>query len=191
MDLSTYAELAVRLVNAAHPDQGRGRDSGDELATVESFRSLVADRPGLAGRVTAGDLEALRLLRDELRLVFTAVSQGRDTEAAERLNALLTRHPIHQQLTRHDGRRWHMHLVDSGSVADRYAAGAIAGLTGLIAESGTRRLGVCAAPGCERVFAGNGAGRDKRYCSVQCTPEASVRTLRAGGGGQGAPTAAS
>jgi predicted RNA-binding Zn ribbon-like protein len=150
VDLSTYAELAVRLVNAAHPDQGRGRDSGDELATVESFRSLVADRPGLAGRVTAGDL-----------------------------------------LTRHDGRRWHMHLVDSGSVADRYAAGAIAGLTGLIAESGTRRLGVCAAPGCERVFAGNGAGRDKRYCSVQCTPEASVRTLRAGGGGQGAPTAAS
>lgn len=181
MDLPAYAELAVRLVNAADPGQG----SGDGLATAESFRSLVTDRPGLAGRVMASDLEALRLLRDEFRLIFTAVSLGRDTEAVDRLNALLTRHPIHQQLTRHDGRRWHMHLVESGSVSDRYAAAAIAGLTGLVAESGTRRLGVCAAPGCERVFAGNGVGRDKRYCSARCTPEASVRALRARGGGRG------
>jgi predicted RNA-binding Zn ribbon-like protein len=181
VDLSAYAELAVRLVNATGSEQ----DHGDRLATVEAFRSLLADRPQYAGRVTVGDLEALRLLRGELRLIFTAVSGGRDTEAVDRLNALLTRHPIHQQLTRHDGRRWHMHLVESGSVSDRYAAAAIAGLTGLVAESGTRRLGVCAAPGCERVFAGNGVGRDKRYCSARCTPEASVRALRARGGGRG------
>jgi hypothetical protein len=87
-----------------------------------------------------------------------------------------------------------VHLVDSGSASDRYAAGAIAGLIGLIAESGTRRLGVCAASGCERVYAGNGAGQDKRYCSVQCTPEASVRPLRATSGTTGrgpASTAAS
>jgi predicted RNA-binding Zn ribbon-like protein len=178
VDLSAYAELAVRLVNTTGSGQGRG----DGLASVESFRSLVADRPQYAGRVTVTDLEALRLLREELRLVFTAVAQGRDTEAADRLNALLTRHPIHQELTRHDGRRWHLHLVDSGSASDRYAAGAIAGLTGLIAESGTRRLGICAADGCDRVYAGNGAGRDKRYCSAQCTPEASVRALRTTGG---------
>lgn len=191
MDLAAYAELAVRLVNAA--DSGQGRDRG-ALTTVESFRALVADRPGLGARVTAADLEALRLLRDELRLIFTAVSQNRDGEAVERLNALLTRHPLHQQLTRHDGQRWHLHLVDSGSVADRYAAAAIAGLMGLVAESGTRRLGVCAASGCERVFAGNGAGRDRRYCSAQCTPEANVRALRSRGAASGrgpASTAAS
>lgn len=190
MDLATYADLAVRLVNSA--DSGQGRVDG--LATMDSFRTLVADRPGLAGRVTAGDLETLRLLRDEIRHIFTSVARGRDAEAIGRLNALLTRHPIHQQLTRHDGQRWHVHLVDSGSAADRYAAGAIAGLTGLITEFGTRRLGVCAASDCERVFVGSGSGRDKRYCSAQCTPEASVRALRARGrsSGQGpASTAAS
>jgi predicted RNA-binding Zn ribbon-like protein len=183
VDLASYADLAVRLVNAADPGKGRS----DGLATVDSFRSLVADRPHLAARVTASDLEALRLLRDELRLVFTAASRGRDTEAIERLNALLTRHPIHQQFTRHDGQRWHVHLVDSGSLADRYAAGAIAGLTGLITESGTRRLGTCGAKDCDRVFIGTGSGRDKQYCSAQCTPEASVRALRTRGrgGGQG------
>jgi predicted RNA-binding Zn ribbon-like protein len=190
VDLATYADLAVRLVNAANPGEGRG----DALATVDSFRSLMADRPQLAARVTGSDLEALRLLRAELRLIFTAAAEGSDAEAIERLNALLIRHPIHQQLARHDGQRWHMHLVDSGSVADRYAAGAIAGLTGLITESGTRRLGVCAAPGCERVFVGNSAGRDRQYCSPQCTPEASVSALRARGHGSGrgpASTAAS
>ncbi len=190
MDLATYADLAVRLVNSGDSGQGLG----DGLATMDSFRALVADRPNLAGRVTAGDLDTLRLLRDEIRHIFTSVARGRDAEAIERLNALLTRHPIHQQLTRHDGQRWHVHLVDSGSAADRYAAGAIAGLTGLITEFGTRRLGVCAASGCERVFVGSGSGRDKRYCSAQCTPEASVRALRARGraSGQGpASTAAS
>lgn len=181
MDLAAYADLAVRLVNSADPGQGRE----DGLATVDSFRALVADRPHLAGRATASDLEALRLLRDEIRLIFTGVSLGRDTEVIERLNALLTRHPIHQQLTRHDGQSWHVHLVDSGSVADRYAAGAIAGLTGLIAESGTRRLGTCGAKDCERVFVTTGPGRDKQYCSARCIPEASVRALRTGGRGSG------
>src|SRR5207244_2443498 len=126
-----------RLVNAGDPGQRRG----DGLASVDSFRALVSDWPQLTGRVTAGDLETLRMLREEFRQIFTSVSRGRDGEAIDRLNALLTRHPIHQQLTRHDGQRWHVHLVESGSVADRYAAGAIAGLTGLITEFGTRRLG--------------------------------------------------
>ena len=60
MDLTSYADLAVRLANSANQG-GRG---GDGLATVESYRTLVADRPHLVGRVTAGDLEALRLLRN-------------------------------------------------------------------------------------------------------------------------------
>ncbi len=190
MDYAAYADLAVRLVNAV--DSGQG--SGDGLATVEHFRSLVADRPPLASRVTSTDLAALRLLRDEFRLIFTAAAEHNDTELVDRLNALLTRHPIHQQITRHDGQRWHIHLVDSGSVADRYAAAAVAGLTGLVTESGSRRLRVCAGPGCERVFIIGPSGREKPYCSARCAPGASVRALRSRGRSSGhrpAATAAS
>ena len=147
MDLTSYADLAVRLVNTAEP--GR-RDDG--LASVESYRDLVSDRPHLGGRVTTNDVEALRLLRGELRLVFAAAARHDGAGVASRLNALLTRYPIHQQITRHDGQGWHVHLVESGSAADRYAAGAIAGLTGLVTTSGTGRLGTCAATGCERVL---------------------------------------
>ena len=189
MDFTSYADLAVRLVNTAEP---ASRDDG--LASVESYRELVADRPHMAGRVTRSDLDVLRLLREELRLIFAAAARHDEGQVIERLNALLTRHPIHQQITRHDGKRWHMHLVGSGSVADRHAAAAIAGLTGLIAQSGVDRLGICAAAGCERVLLVTGPAADKYYCSHRCTPKANVRALRAPGRGsdQGpASTAAS
>jgi predicted RNA-binding Zn ribbon-like protein len=177
VDLTSYADLAVRLVNSAGP----GRPTDDGLTSVESYGALVADRPHLAGRVTANDLEALRLLREELRQIFAAAARHEGAQVAERLNALLTRYPIHQQLVSHDGKRWHVHLVDSGSAADRHAAGAIAGLTGLVAESGMDRLGFCAAEGCERVLIAPRAGAGKSYCSDGCTPKANVHALRATG----------
>jgi len=190
VDLNSYADLAVRLANSANQG-GRG---GDGLACVESYRALVADRPHLAGKVTPGDLEALRLFRDELRLIFTAAERGDGAQVAETLNALLTRHPIHQQIVSHDGQHWHIHLVESGSAADRHAAGAIAGLTGLVTQSGTDRLGICAAADCERALIATAPSAEKRYCSEQCKPKASVRALRTPGHGTGqgpASTAAS
>lgn len=188
MDLNTYADLAVRLVNSTK----RGRDHGDGLATAESYRALVSDRPHLAGQVTGTDLEALRLLRDELRQIFAAADQGQAGQVAEWLNALLTRHPIHQELISHDGQGWHVHLVESGSVADRHAAGAIAGLTGLLTESGTDRFGICEAEGCGRAFIGACPSAEKRYCSEGCKPKAKVRALRTHGhaSGQGPRTTA-
>ena len=186
MDLNSYADLAVRLVNSAN--QG----CGDGLATVESYRALVADRPHLAGRVIVSDLDALRLLREELRLIFAAADSGDAAQVAERLNALLTRHPIHQELISHDSQQWHIHLVESGSAADRHAAGAIAGLTGLVTASGTDRFGICEAEGCGRAFIGTGTSAGKRYCSDGCKPKAKVRALRVHehGSGQGPPSIA-
>lgn len=181
MDLTSYADLAVRLVNSAN----QGRDRSDALACVESYRGLVADRPYLAGKVTGADLEALRFLRGELLLIFTAADRGEAGQVAERLNALLARHPIHTELVSHDGQQWHIHLVESGSAADRHAAGAIAGLTGLVTESGTGRFGICEAEGCGRAFIGTGASAEKRYCSEGCKPKAEVRALRAHGHGSG------
>jgi predicted RNA-binding Zn ribbon-like protein len=181
VDLSSYADLAVRLVNSGN----QGHDSGDGLATVESYRALVADRPHLAGRVTAADLEALRLLRAELWLIFAAADGGDAAQVAERLNALLIRHPIHQELISHDSQQWHIHLVESGSAADRHAAGAVAGLTGLVTAAGTDRFGICEAEDCGRAFIGTATSAGKRYCSDGCKPKANVRALRDHGSGQG------
>jgi predicted RNA-binding Zn ribbon-like protein len=174
VDLTSYAELAARLVNTG--DAGEGRN--DELATIEAYCALMADRAYLSVPVLPGDLDALGQLRVELRLIFAACASGQDEEAAARLNALLARHPVHPEIARHDGHSWHLHHAESGSVADRYAAGAIMGLTHVVTQLGPDRLRTCEAAACRNVFIDTTGGRTRSYCSDRCAAQANVTALR-------------
>ena len=71
MDLNSYAELAVRLVN------------------LDGLRALVNDREHLNTGMTRNDLDALRALRTEFRAFFMACAAGDGEGAAAQLNALL------------------------------------------------------------------------------------------------------
>jgi predicted RNA-binding Zn ribbon-like protein len=164
VDLNSYAELAVRLVNTA----GGGGEDGDRLASLDGLRGLVADRQHLNTGVTRNDLEALRALRTEFRAFFVACSEGDGAGAADRLTALLMQHPVHPQLSGHDGQPWHVHYTESGSVADKYAAGAVMGLAVVLTDLGIDRFGICQAPGCGGVFIDFSDGRDRAYCSDVC-----------------------
>jgi predicted RNA-binding Zn ribbon-like protein len=175
VDLSSYAELAVRLVNTA----SLGHDGGDLLASMDGLRSLVADREHLSHGISRGDLDALRMLRDEFRGFFVACSQGNGPEAAARLNELLIQYPVHPQLSGHDGQPWHVHYTESGSVSDKYAAGAAMGLAVRLTELGIDRFGVCQAAPCAGVFIDTSAGRTRRYCSDRCASRANVIAYRA------------
>ncbi len=174
MNLTSYAELAVRLVNT----DGDGHDRRRGLATADAYRALMADRPHLNGPVTVTDLESLRMLRDALRKVFMSAAAGAEGEAVRSLNALLIQHPIHPQISGHDGQDWHLHLTESGTVSDRYAAGAVFGLTATVNEMGLGRLRVCAADGCRDVFIDISSDRSRRYCSDRCLGSGGVTTLR-------------
>jgi predicted RNA-binding Zn ribbon-like protein len=175
VDLNSYAELAVRLVNTAG---GAGED-GDRLASLDGLRALVADREHLNSGVTRGDLDALRSLRAEFRAFFAACADGDGGEAAARLNALLIQHPVHPQLSGHDGQRWHVHYTESGSVADKYAAGAVMGLAVRLTDLGIDRFGVCQASGCRGVFIDVSTSNTRRYCSDRCMNRANVSAFRA------------
>jgi predicted RNA-binding Zn ribbon-like protein len=181
VDLTTYAELAVRLANtAAYSDDGI-----DRLGTMEGMHALVADRQHLNTGATRSDLEALRGLRTEFRKIFLACAEGDGGEAAARLNALLMQHPVHPQLSGHDGQPWHVHFTESGSVADMYAAGAAMGLAARIADLGMERFGVCQAAPCQGVFIDTSTSRSRRYCSDRCMSRAGVAACRARKRGDG------
>ena len=173
MDLTSYAELAVRLVNSAAGVDGET----DQLGTTDAFRAFVGDYPLLRGPWTHHDLDALRMLRTELAEVFAAAAQRDQATAAERLNALLMQHPIRPTLVRHDRSRWHMHLDESGSLADRYAAGAIASVAAVAARCGMSHLGICKLPDCRCVFVDASAGRASLYCAKHCGSKANVTAL--------------
>src|SRR5215470_19720909 len=119
---------------------------------MDGLRALVADREHLCHGITRGDLETLRQLRDDFRAFFVSCSQGRGAEAAARLNELLIQYPVHPQLSGHDGQAWHVHYTESGSMADKYAAGAAMGLAVRLSELGVDRFGTCQAPPCPGVF---------------------------------------
>jgi predicted RNA-binding Zn ribbon-like protein len=172
VDLNSYAELAVRLVNTA----GGGGEDGDRLASLDGLRELVADRQHLNTGVTRNDLESLRGLRTEFREFFVACSHGDGEDAAGQLNALLIQHPVHPQLSGHDGQPWHVHYTESGSVADKYAAGAVMGLAVVLSDLGIDRFGICHAPGCGGVFIDFSADRGRAYCSEVCASRAAPVT---------------
>jgi predicted RNA-binding Zn ribbon-like protein len=177
VNLTSYAELAVRLVNTAY----RANSVPDPLDTTDAFGMLVSDHAHLSGSLTPFDLDALRVLRTELAAVFSAIATGRDREAVDRLNALMIRSPIHPELVSHDDQRWHVHLADAGSVSDRYAAGAVIGLALAVSQFGLARLGTCSIAACERVFIDASPGRSRRYCAEHGASRANVTTIRAQG----------
>jgi hypothetical protein len=168
VNLTSYAELAVRLVNTAF----RANSVPDPLGTTDAFGMLVTDHPQLSGPVTSFDLDSLRVLRTELSAIFTAAATGRDRDAVDRLNSLLVRSPIQPELVSHDDERWHVHLAQAGSVADRYAAGAVIGLALAV---------TCSIAACERVFIDASPGRSRRYCTEHSASRANVTTIRAQG----------
>ncbi len=175
MDLASYADLVIELVNTGCPQD----PEQDSLRDLDALRELLTIRPHLSGRVTRQDLDAMRDLRTELRKIFESVAAGNEDDATDRLNSLLIQHPIHPQVSGHDGQRWHLHLTESGSVPDRYAAGAAMGLAVYISDHGIDRLGHCQAPSCGNVFFDNTTNRSRRYCSDRCASRANVAAYRA------------
>lgn len=174
MDLTSYAELAVRLLNSA-----AGADSEtDQLGTTSAFSAFVGDYPLLRGPWTHHDRDALRMLRTQLTEVFVAAAEGDHATAAERLNALLVQYPIRPTLVRHDRSRWHLHLDESGSLADRYAAGAISSVAAVVARSGMSHLGFCKVPDCRCAFVDTSSGRSSLCCVKHCASKANVTALR-------------
>jgi predicted RNA-binding Zn ribbon-like protein len=170
MDLTSYAELAVLLVNM-----------GDELKNLDALRELLEEtgRTEAAARVTRRDLDAMCELREELADVFTSASEGNEDDVVERLNGLLVRHPVHPQIAGHDGQPWHLHLTEGGRVADTLAVGSVMGLASVVTRLGVDRLGLCQAVPCHNAYLDTSSNRSRRYCSERCASRTNVAAYRA------------
>jgi predicted RNA-binding Zn ribbon-like protein len=172
VNLTSYAELAVRLVNSAVQADGETDPLSSPVACAASLGDCLAGVP------TRRDVGVLEYVRDEFASIFRAAAAGHDKEAVERLNALLIQFPVQPELVSHDDQRWHVHLAGQGAVSDRFAAGAVIGVSLMVSMHGVSRLGVCAIASCPRVFFDASPGKSRRYCAEHSVVRANVSTLR-------------
>ena len=176
MDLLTYADRAVALVNTAEPGTGRP----DRLATGEDVLDLLPAAWTVSSTAATSGLPELRGARPRLRRVFDEAAAGRGRRAVQVLNRMLSDFPVSVSISDHATNGWHMHLADEDSgPARRFLAEAAVGLAYTVAERGLDRLGICCAVPCRSVFVDTTTNISRRYCSDRCATRANVAAYRA------------
>ncbi|MEV7614998.1 CGNR zinc finger domain-containing protein [Streptomyces sp. NPDC089799] len=181
MELASYSDFAVRLVNTEEPARNK-----DRLTSVDAVKALFGASTQMARRVTDADVTRFRNVRGRLRAVFEAADSGDHVLAVDLLNSLLMEFPVSPQISGHDylddtGRPdWHMHLADHPSNASAgYAAIASMGLAFHLTAHGPERLGLCQAAPCRNAYLDTSTNRSRRYCSDRCATRANVAAYRA------------
>ncbi len=115
-----------------------------------------------------------------MREVFGAMEDGRTDDAAVTVNRLLRETGARPQLDRVPGEPWQVHFHGS---EDTYGVGWIAGCaTALALAVGSElagRLGVCAAPHCDRVYVDASRNSVRQFCSAPCQSRVKAAAFRA------------
>jgi predicted RNA-binding Zn ribbon-like protein len=159
---------------------GRAAD-GDGLRTLADLQAM-ADRYAFAGvRAKPGDLARAREYRTRLDSIVSACEAGRESEATEQINALLSETGASPQIVAHDGRGPHLHVSRPTSpLADRMAAHFAMGLAWLVVAGDAGRIRSCESPTCRDVFVDFSRNRSRRYCdSRTCGNRIHVAAYRA------------
>lgn len=168
----------VALVNVLTP----GFDRGHPVPSLASDERRRRARSALSLPFTSAEAESLARLAARLRTVFTATDQGEVDRAAGIVNRLLDDYRPAPYLARHDGRSWHLHFQNTAPDTEpHWGAGFAAALASVLGSEAWRRLGVCSAPRCDRVFVDRSRNGSRRFCSAACQNRTKAAAFRARG----------
>jgi hypothetical protein len=168
--------LAVALVNELTSGEVRGRlvpqlDRAERQARARALLGLP---------VTGPETDDLTRLAVRLRPIFAAVEDEDVERAAGEVNGLLEAYRPLPYLARGDGGAWELHFHSpDGGTEDRWGAGCATALAAALAGDAWRRLGVCSAPVCDRVFVDLSKNGSRRFCSAACQNRTKAAALRA------------
>ena len=177
--------LTVALVNELTAGQVRGRhvprlDPADRQARARALLGLP---------LTVQETDELARLAVRLRPVFAAVENEDVERAVGEVNGLLEAYRPLPYLARADGGAWELHFHSpAGGAEERWGAGCATALAAVLASEAWRRLGVCSAPICDRVFVDLSKNGSRRFCSAACQNRTKAAALRARRRAQAPPT---
>ncbi|MFI6516836.1 CGNR zinc finger domain-containing protein [Spirillospora sp. NPDC050679] len=160
---------AVALVNAV---TGSGGDDGPD-----ALREVLRANGFFWQDFQDQDAEAFRAWGRALRPFFEATELA---EAVAVLNDLMLETPMHPHLSAHDDLGLHLHYAPpSAKLPLRFRATTLMNLSAMVCEHGLGRSGVCAAEGCDRVYADTSRAGRRRFCSEACANRTNVAAFRA------------
>ncbi len=191
--LQNVLDVATGLVNTTTAGQAHGRPFA-QPARPHLGRAVREAIGGVGSRSPRLSSEAVTTLVEtasELHTVFALVEQEDLRGAAARVNDLLRRFGARPQLDPDltggaAAYQLHFHGFDD-SVAVGWSAGFAAGLAVVIGSDLAGRIGVCAAPLCDRVYVDASRNNRKRFCCTACqnrVKAAAFRSRIVGAGGR-------
>lgn len=178
--VATLLATAVALVNVLTDGEQRGRPyaapQSPDLA--RPVAELLPGRSPDTAPVAEHEAALLARTARTMRRVFEAVDEDRIGDAAGELNALLRETGARPQLDQVPGEPWQLHFHGSDdSIAIGWSAGCATALT-LAVGSDLGRLGVCAAPRCDRVYVDNSRNAARQFCSAACQSRVKAAAFR-------------
>ncbi|GAA5142364.1 hypothetical protein GCM10023340_05710 [Nocardioides marinquilinus] len=173
---------AAALVDVVTPGERRGRPyrppEGDELTAAIGAALRAGSRR--ARDPAPAECAALLEVGRAARAVFEAADVGDLHAAAGAANRLLAAYRPTPELSRHDEEPWHLHFHGP---ADRdpsgWGGGMGVALAMVVGSENAERLGVCAAPACDRVFVDVSRNGTRRFCSEACQNRVKAAAHRA------------
>ena len=179
--LNDVVRISSAIVNVATPGERQGRPyavpPADQLGAELHDVLLRADRTA----PPPGDqLPIFVELAAGLRPVFEAADRGDVDAAAAHANRLLVRYRPTPHLEKHGDEPWHLHFHGPSDADPLEWGGAFAtGLAAVVGSEYVERLGVCAAPACDRVFVDVSRNGNRRFCSEACQNRVKAAAHRA------------
>jgi predicted RNA-binding Zn ribbon-like protein len=179
--MDAVVTVAVELANALTPGEACGRPyqpPGDRALPAAVTMALRAGQPATRP-VSPREAAEFRPLATAIHAVFEAVAAGRTDDAARLVNEMLATTGARPRLDSHDGEPWHLHFHGAeDSLVTGWAAGCATGLAVVLGTEQQGRLGVCAAPRCDRVFVDTSRNGTRRFCSTSCQNRVKAASFR-------------
>lgn len=161
--------VATRLVNSLTSEHAGGRPAHAPTGpALHAELASILVREGREPIVEQRDARVLTRFARDARRIFEAAADEDLESAATATNELLAWARPAPRLDQH-GDTWDMHFHGpTDRLGDGWAAGCAAALTMAIGSARAGRLGICAAPECDRVYVDHSKNSSRSFCSVTC-----------------------
>jgi CGNR zinc finger len=178
---SDVVTATVSAVNVATPGWEHGRPYVPPVGEALAGAVNAALRPGAfhLEPVPVSDVEELTGYLTWLHSVFACVTDGELDTACGTVNEIMLRTRATPVLSRHDGEAWHLHFhAPDVSWAVGWAGSMATALAIVLGGPAYDRLGVCSAPGCDRVYVDVSRNGARRFCSTACQNRVKAAAFR-------------